>query len=130
MKKTRMKLLAAASIFLLPFALFAKGQQGSKPTAPEEPVISGSELDSVVSGQLVEVTGTVRLVGNMPFPRTVVTDDAQRDWYIDEEEKRVFEGRDQHTVTIRARVELVEIILANNQVLGVRRVIREVVVLE
>ena len=129
MKKTVMRLLAAASILLAPVIVFAKGQQDGK-AAREEPVISGAGLDTVVSGQLVEITGRVRLVGNMPFPRLVITDEAQRDWYIDEEEKRVLDGFDQRDVTVRARVELVEIILADNQVRRVRRVIREIVVRE
>ncbi|MDR2495237.1 MAG: hypothetical protein LBD24_08460 [Spirochaetaceae bacterium] len=120
------KMLVVAALFLLPFGLFAKGQQGGR-----EPVVSGEGLDSVESGQLVEITGRVRLVGSMPHPRLVITDESERDWYVvdEEKEKRALEGLDQQFVTVRARVELVEVILANNQVLGIRRIIREIAVI-
>jgi hypothetical protein len=71
----------------------------------------------------VEITGRVRLVGNEPFPELVLTGEDGRDWFIAEEDRAVLSAYEQRTVTVRGRVSLREMILANGQRLESRRIL-------
>ncbi|MDR2158751.1 MAG: hypothetical protein LBP23_01650 [Treponema sp.] len=92
---------------------------------PPDPVPSdGSLYEQAAEGQTLTVTGTVRLVGNEPFTELVLTDGAGNDWYIDEDSRSLLASRQHRTVTVRGRVRLLEMVLANGRVLGTRRIIR------
>ena len=81
----------------LPCILFAFGRKEK------------SKTTEVVSGQVVEIVGKVRLVGNMPFFDIVITDHNDEDWFIfDENDKKIFQNYDQQTVTVRAQTEFTE----------------------
>jgi hypothetical protein len=72
---------------------------------------------------MVELSGRVRLVGNEPFPELVLTGEDGRSWFIAPEDRAVLSAYEQRTVTIRARVKLREMILANGQRLETRRIL-------
>jgi hypothetical protein len=103
------KTLFFAGLLLIPLAAWSLGSR---------------QETALVSGQIVEVTGTLRLVGNMPFPQTVVTDKEEQDWYIGEEDKPLFAGLERRVLRVRGTVELVEMRLADDTVIGVRRILK------
>ncbi|MDR3160465.1 MAG: hypothetical protein LBU28_02495 [Spirochaetaceae bacterium] len=95
----------------------AAGEGREPPRAEPAPSVSAPE------GPLVEITGRVRLVGNEPFPELVLTGEDGRDWFIAEEDRAVLSAYEQRTVTVRGRVSLREMILANGQRLESRRIL-------
>lgn len=116
-----MLILAGLAVFpffpFSPWSLRSLGKQAlPKPGAP-------TESSSVPAA---EITGTVRLVGNMPFPQLVITDRLDQDWYIAERDRHLFAGLEQQTVTVQGTPELVDLILANNKRLGVRRILKHI----
>jgi hypothetical protein len=97
---------------------------------PEERIISGDGLyERALSGQLLELTGVLSLRGSEPFPEPVLTDDEGHEWYIARENRRILSGYEQRSVTVRGRLELREMILANGQNQGTRRVLSELVLI-
>ena len=86
------------ALLLLPFSLSASGRR--------EP--SKAEPENAVSGQIVEITGRVRLIGSMPFPSLVITDLNDNDWYVDDAGKNMLGNRDQQTVRGRGILEIIE----------------------
>jgi hypothetical protein len=104
----------------LPFPLFS----GGKKAPPEPPALSdGSLYEQAAEGQVLTVTGTVRLVGNEPFTELVLTDGAGNDWYVAEEGRSLLVPWQHRPVTVRGKVRLLEMVLANGRVLGKRRII-------
>jgi hypothetical protein len=94
---------------------------------PEEVPLTGPGLyENPPEGQLVELSGRVRLVGNEPFPELVLTGEDGHDWFIAPEDRGVLSAYEQRTVTIRGRVALRELILANGQRLETRRILSEI----
>ncbi|MDR2631183.1 MAG: hypothetical protein LBC60_09705 [Spirochaetaceae bacterium] len=117
----------AALWALLPVLLFAGGK-GEAPPPEEEPVLSGEGLyDRALSGQLLELSGRLSLRGSEPFPEPVLTDQEGHEWYIAREERKVLSGYEQRIVTVRGRLELREMILANGENRGTRRVLSGIV---
>jgi hypothetical protein len=110
----------------LPGLLFSRGT-GDVPKT-EEPVVSGKGLhDRALSGQLLELTGRLSLRGSEPFPEPVLTDGEGYEWYIAREDRKILAGYEGRMVTIRGRLELREMILANGQNLGTRRILSEII---
>ena len=121
----RMMVLAGI-ILALPVQSFCLGRQvaGKAPRTQGAPVqaTTGAALyESAVSGQVVELSGRVRLVGSEPFSDMVLTDSQEHTWYIDAADRKTLSPYEQQTVTIRATVELNEMVLANGKSLGSRR---------
>ncbi|ULQ60559.1 hypothetical protein K7I13_04520 [Brucepastera parasyntrophica] len=88
-----------------------------------------SLYESAAAGQVVEITGRIRLVGNEPFPQLVLTDMDSNDWFISDESRKLLAGYEQQTVSVRGRVELLEMKLANGSVVGTRRILADITVL-
>jgi hypothetical protein len=78
------------------------------------------------AGDVVEVTGRVRLVGNIPFAELVITDASEQDWYIDMDSRSVLTAYEQRVVMVRGTLELLDMVLANGRRVGTRRVLRNV----
>jgi hypothetical protein len=115
-------LLFIALLAFLPGLLFPRGN-GDIPQS-EEPVASGEGLyDRALPGQLLELTGRLSLRGSEPFPEPVLTDGEGHDWYITREDRRILSGYEQRIVTVRGRLELREMILANGENQGIRRIL-------
>ncbi|MDR2468481.1 MAG: hypothetical protein LBD22_05930 [Spirochaetaceae bacterium] len=73
------------------------------------------------NGQHIEVSGTVRRVGNEPWTEVVISDIDDNDWYIAANEAAYFSMYLQKTVTVRGTLNLTDIVLANNKHIGIRR---------
>jgi hypothetical protein len=110
----------------LPFPLFS----GGKKAPPEPPALSdGSLYEQAAEGQVLTVTGTVRLVGNEPFAELVLTDGAGNNWHVAEEGRSLLAPWQHRPVTVRGKVRLLEMALANGRALGKRRIITEITLL-
>ncbi|GHV92639.1 hypothetical protein AGMMS50268_31420 [Spirochaetia bacterium] len=142
-----LRMLALAGVIMaLPVQGFSLGRRdaGKAPrtqAAPDQPVpalekpgippASGAALyESAVSGQTVEVSGRVRLVGSEPFPDLVLTDEGDHTWYINADDRPTVAAYEQQTVTIRGTVELKEMVLANGRSLGSRRTLSGVTLIK
>jgi hypothetical protein len=97
---------------------------------PEEPVVSGAGLyDRALPGQILELTGRFMLRGNEPYPDLVLTDPEGHEWYIARENRRLLSGYEDRNVTVRGRLDIQEMILANGQNMGIRRTLSEIVLI-
>jgi hypothetical protein len=116
-------------LVLLPGLLFSLGNGEAPP--PKEPVVSGEGLhERALPGQLVELTGRLSLRGSEPFPEPVLTDAEGYEWFIAREDRGILSGYEQRIVTVRGRLELREMILADGQNQGTRRVLRGIVLVQ
>ena len=81
-------------------------------------------------GEIVRVTGTVRLVGSAIFPQLVITGDRVQ-WYIMEREDRdkLFDLQ-QQTVTVEGEEIVREMRFASGFPAGTRRELRNIRILE
>jgi hypothetical protein len=73
----------------------------------------------------LRVRGRVRLVGNMPFPQLVISDE-EYDWYVEGADEALLRGYEQRTVQVEGSVEYRDLILANGQKIGTRRLLRNI----
>ncbi|AEF82624.1 hypothetical protein [Leadbettera azotonutricia] len=78
----------------------------------------------------ITVSGRVRLVGTATFSRLVITDDQDRDWYIEGEDREKLSRREQRVVKVKGTTEYQDIILANGENAGVRRFLRKITLVE
>jgi hypothetical protein len=78
----------------------------------------------------ITVSGRVRLVGTALFPGMVITDDQDRDWYIEGEDREKLAGMEQRQVKVRGAAEYREVVLANGEQAGIRRFLKNIVVLK
>ncbi|MDR0524811.1 MAG: hypothetical protein LBG90_02950 [Spirochaetaceae bacterium] len=115
MRKTKKNIVILIGVALLTGPVYGSGKK-------DEPLRDGA----LVSGQTVEITGKIRVVGNMPFPELVITDETEQDWFIPEEYKALFTGQDGQPVKVKAKVDLVELSLADNTRIGYRRILRQI----
>jgi hypothetical protein len=107
----------------------ARAQAGRSPAAPSpagqaSPADASSSKSSpqtsamwetAADGQSLVVSGTLRLVGNEPFTRLVITDAAGRDWIIDAAGRKALAGHETKPVRVSAILRLKPQILANGK---------------
>jgi hypothetical protein len=121
-------LFLSGLILGLPGALFSLGG-GEAEDRP--PAADGRDHEAeALEGQAVEVSGRVRLVGSASFPELVLTDRQNRDWYIDEASQKILEPHEQGMVTVRGTLVVQKMILADGRVLGTRRILTGVSLVE
>ena len=73
----------------------------------------------------VQVTGTVRLVGNEPFAELVIHSD-DRLWYIANDDEHKLRDLQHRTVTVEAIETVVELQFASGRSAGERRTLRNI----
>jgi hypothetical protein len=78
----------------------------------------------------ITVSGRVRLLGTALFPNIVITDDKDRDWYIEGEDRQKLSGREQRLITVKGTAEYRELTLANGESAGTRRILRNITIIE
>ncbi|MBP7494929.1 MAG: hypothetical protein KA771_05485 [Spirochaetales bacterium] len=66
--------------FLILYLLMVLAVEGSPSRESQEPVQSHAEQ---TPGEMIEVTGTLRLIGNEPFTRLALIDSQQTIYYLD-----------------------------------------------
>jgi hypothetical protein len=116
-RKPSRRLLAAALsicfIFLVSGSMMSMGQ--NDPNYPK--------------GKIT-VSGRVRLVGTAIFSSLVITDEKDRDWYIEGADREKLFRMEQRTVKVKGTAEYQDIILANGENVGVRRFLRKITIIE
>jgi len=85
--------------------------------------------DSAVTGQIVELSGKVRRVGNEPFTYVVLSDSGGKDWYPDDAGLVLLKPYEQRMVHVRGKLSLKELILANGKKLTPRRILIEITIM-
>jgi len=74
---------------------------------------------------VVQVSGTVRLVGTDLFPEIVITG-SDNEWYVDKEDAPKIRELQHRIVTVEGEETVVEMRFANGLSAGVRRTLRNV----
>ncbi|MBI9097219.1 MAG: hypothetical protein JEY91_02015 [Spirochaetaceae bacterium] len=88
-----------------------------------------SVWETATTGQIAEVSGKVRRVGNDPLTVLIITDSADRDWYLDEAGTILLQSYEQKAIMVKGTVELKEMVLANGKKLGTRRILTDVTII-
>jgi hypothetical protein len=96
------------------------------PTTPDALTAAGPNGTLVHTGDQVELSGQIRLLGSEPFPDLVLTDPEGRDWYMERQYRQILQSYEHQMVSIRGKVELRDMVLANGYSLGIRRFLSDV----
>jgi len=86
---------------------------------------SGQEREEAV---VVQVTGTVRLVGTGTFPQVVISGQGAQ-WYVAREEMNKLRDLQHRTVTVEAEETVREMTFANGRSAGIRRELRDITII-
>jgi hypothetical protein len=101
-----------------------------EPKGAEKAESGPGEQTTAPTEEVLQIRGRIRLVGNMPFPRLVITDESDQDWYLEGTDRDLLAAHEQRTLTVSGRTEYRDIILANGTKAGVRRFLRDVRLIE
>jgi hypothetical protein len=74
----------------------------------------------------ITVNGRVRLVGNEPHTELVISDDAGTDYYIEKDDRALLAPYEQQRVTVRGRVSVQDLTLANGVSIGRRQTLHAI----
>jgi hypothetical protein len=101
------------------------GAGSAEPAVP--PSAPGTAAPETVP---ITIRGVIRLLGNEPFPELVLTDAEGNDWYLDGDAKKKARPYEHRELTLRGRPEYKEMTLVNGMSMGIRRLLRDAVILE
>ena len=76
-------------------------------------------------GKIVQVTGTVRLVGSGTFPQLIISA-SEAQWYISDEDRDKLHDLQQQTVTVEGEEIITEMRYASGRSAGTRRELRNI----
>jgi hypothetical protein len=91
------------------------------------PALGSKEKDTAASN-VVQVSGTVRLVGSSLFPEIVITG-SEKEWYAAKEEMAKLVDFQHRVVTVEGEETVTELRFANGLPAGTRRELRNIKVL-
>lgn len=113
------RIVSASAALLFSLAVIdSSAALGRKDKAVDESQSQAAELESaqeLKTGDLVTVSGRVRLVGSDPFGELVISDENGQDWYLDDEGKELLQNYEQRTATISGYLVLEERVLADGR---------------
>jgi len=89
------------------------------------PAQGNREQESGEEAVVVQVTGTVRLVGSANFPQIVISGSGAQ-WYVEREEMDKLRDLQHRTVTVEAVENVRELRFANGRPAGIRRELRNI----
>jgi hypothetical protein len=101
-------------------ALGAKEKDGGKTNAADAPAAPAVTV--------VQVSGTVRLVGSGLFTEIVISG-SEAEWYVDNEEASKLKDLQHRKVTVEAEETVREMKFANGLSAGIRRTLRNIKVI-
>ena len=88
------------------------------------PALGGKEKDTAKKN-VVQVSGTVRLVGTSLFPEIVITG-PDKEWYVEKEEMSKLRDLQHRKVTVEGEETVVEMQFASGISAGVRRTLSNI----
>jgi len=88
------------------------------------PALGGKEKDTAKKN-VVQVSGTVRLVGTSLFPEIVITG-SDKEWYVEKEEMSKLRDLQHRKVTVEGEETVVEMQFASGISAGVRRTLSNI----
>jgi hypothetical protein len=88
------------------------------------PALGGKEKNTA-KNNIVQVSGTVRLVGTSLFPEIVITG-SDKEWYVEKEEMFKLNDFQHRVVTVEGEETVIERQFANGLSAGVRRTLRNI----
>jgi hypothetical protein len=91
------------------------------------PALGSKEKDTAKTN-VVQVSGTVRLVGSSLFPEIVITG-SENEWYVEKEEMSKLHDFQHRVVMVEGEETVVEMRFANGLSAGVRRTLRNIKVI-
>jgi len=91
------------------------------------PALGGREKDKA-KNNIVQVSGTVRLVGTGLFPEIVITG-SENEWYVEKEEMSKLYDLQHRKVTVEGEETVEELRFANGLPAGTRRTLRKIKVI-
>jgi len=115
------KIIVVLLFFCLAVSLSAGGKKEARNTTGN----TGAARNTAVEGNKVQVSGTVRLVGNEPFSEIVITGPTM-EWYIDRGETNLFKEHQHRTITIEGNETVHKLTFANGLPAGERRILKDV----
>jgi hypothetical protein len=93
-------------------------------------ISAGKQEDQEYPQGTVEITGRVRLVGTALFSNMVITDSRDRDWYLENEDRKKLSSLVQRELTVRGKPEYRDIIMASGEKAGIRRYLRDIEIMK
>ncbi|MDR1176780.1 MAG: hypothetical protein LBK83_15055 [Treponema sp.] len=122
------------AVFLIAFLPGETGALGSGDTADgrkgDTAGASGSGPASRKTASEVLVKGRVRLVGTDLFSNLVITDEKDRDWYVEEKDRPLLSRYQQQVVTVKGRPDYRDFVLANGKKAGVRSYLLDISIVQ
>jgi len=91
------------------------------------PALGGREKDKA-KNNIVQVSGTVRLVGTGLFPEIVITG-SENEWYVEKDEMSKLYDLQHRKVTVEGEETVEELRFANGLSAGTRRTLRKIKVI-
>jgi hypothetical protein len=125
-------LLISAALPLHALGNNDQDRAAKKPTGAgsAESAVPLSDSGAAPEAEPITIRGTIRLLGNEPFPELVLTDAEGNDWYLDGDAREKAKPYQHRELTLRGRLEYKEMTLANGMSMGIRRLLRDAVILE
>jgi hypothetical protein len=120
-ERLRALIFSLCFIFLALGNITALGQTEAKDTENSPPEYPKGKIT---------ISGRVRLVGSASFSRLVITDEKDRNWYVEGEDREKLSRMEQRTVKVKGTTEYQDIILANGENVGIRRFLRKITIIE
>jgi len=88
------------------------------------PALGGKEKDTA-KNNIVQVSGTVRLVGTSLFPEIVITG-SDKEWYVEKKEMSKLNDLQHRVVTVEGEETIAELQFAGGLSAGIRRTLRNI----
>jgi hypothetical protein len=111
------------------FAKESAGRGSAESTIPPS-APGAAPAPPAPDAEIITIRGVIRLLGNEPFPELVLTDSDGSDWYLDGDAKEKTRPYQHREITLRGQPEYKEMTLANGMSMGMRRFLRDAVILE
>jgi hypothetical protein len=106
--------------------LFSPGAAAEQAGQAASAGSAGTGTASPGEPEIIRVRGRVRLVGSEPFPEILISDENGVDWYPEGREGRALLPYQQRIITVEGQADTLELILANGEYAGVRRILRNI----
>ena len=81
-------------------------------------------------GEIVQITGVVRLVGNANFSELLISGAEREQWYITRNDRHILHDLQHRVVTVEGELTVHQVVLANGRLRGDRQVLHNIRIIE